>query len=460
MMRSPISFFSLILLLISCSKTEPIDIDTPQGITDPPPEITAPPSDTCECDHLYSDVSSGFIVIDGEKDAIKAGDRICIKSGTYNRISVKNLTGNEQEQIVLSNCDGPVNIKITSSTGHGMTIVNSQYFKVLGTLSNGVYGFQFSGENYNNTALAINNKISDFEIAYMHIENVELAMHIMNRPGCTSSSQYPDWEVKNIYIHDTSIKNIGNEGMYIGYSNYPKAVDFECDGVAVSAYCPLIKNIHVFNNTIENCGWDGMQLSYAPEGAKIYSNVIKNTGTKNNPNQRAGIVVGGGTKGDVFNNYVTKVLGDGIDVFGIGDVNIYNNIIVDTDHGIFIGDRKLYKSDANFKVLNNTIIKANGNGVRMNHRTSLANEFSNNIIVSTLQNPIYYVNKNTSGNTIEKTNLKVENSSAILFLDDTYNLTKESPAVNAGTNLTEFKTDFYGKNRDGQFDIGAIEYQF
>ncbi|SHE99041.1 Right handed beta helix region [Arenibacter palladensis] len=164
------------------------------------------------------------------------------------------------------------------------------------------------GGNDSINALAINNKVSDFEIAHLQIENVELGIHILNKPGCATSSQFPEWEMKNIIIHNNLTQNIGNEGLYIGYSKFLQPVALNCDGSSISRFCPVIKNIHIYNNIVENCGWDGLQVSYATGGAKIFNNVINATGLKNKPTQRAGIVVGGGTRGDVYVLYLAMAL--------------------------------------------------------------------------------------------------------------------------------------------------------
>ncbi|SHE99080.1 hypothetical protein SAMN03080594_102264 [Arenibacter palladensis] len=94
---------------------------------------------------------------------------------------------------------------------------------------------------------------------------------------------------------------------------------------------------------------------------------------------------------------------------------MFNNIIVDTNNGIFIGNNELHRPGADFKVLNNTIIYAAIHGIRMNHKSSLNNEFVNNIIGLTQQRRIYYVDKHIAENTFEITNLAVESLEEVII---------------------------------------------
>ena len=56
-------------------------------------------------------------------------------------------------------------------------------------------------------------------------------------------------------------------------------------------------------------------------------NLVFKAGTANMASQRAGILMGGNTTGVVDSNIVINSKGNGIQVFGYGDVQVYNNII-------------------------------------------------------------------------------------------------------------------------------------
>ena len=78
---------------------------------------------------------------------------------------------------------------------------------------------------------------------------------------------------------------------------------------------------------MERCAWDGIQLSNAREGNKIHDNTVRNYGTINQSSQQAGIILGGNTTGDIYNNIVTNGTGNGIEAFGYGVINIYGNTL-------------------------------------------------------------------------------------------------------------------------------------
>src|SRR4051812_18506336 len=108
--------------------------------------------------------------------------------------------------------------------------------------------------------------------------------------------------------------------MYIGSS--------ASDG-GQTAYGPPIRmeNVAIINNLVTNCKWDGIQLANAKSGNEIKHNLVYKAGTANQPSQRAGILFGGNTTGVVDSNLVVNSKGDGIQVFGYGAVNVYNNIV-------------------------------------------------------------------------------------------------------------------------------------
>ena len=64
----------------------------------------------------------------------------------------------------------------------------------------------------------------------------------------------------------------------------------------------------------------------------------------------SGILIGGGTTGQCFNNFIANGKGNGIEIHGIGGIHVFNNIIINPGvtfrpddltlfkHGIFVSD--------------------------------------------------------------------------------------------------------------------------
>ena len=120
-----------------------------------------------------------------------------------------------------------------------------------------------------------------------------------------------------------------------------------------------------------------------------------------------------------------------------------------------------------FKFINNTIVGvgASENGVRIYAQSSnLQNVVKNNIIVGTTV-PVKLFNNDVT-NVEVSNNLSVPNVSGAGFVDagaGNYQLTASSPAVNAGSNVSQYGivNDFKGTPRPqgSAYDIGAYEFQ-
>ena len=83
--------------------------------------------------------------------------------------------------------------------------------------------------------------------------------------------------------------------------------------------------------------------------------------------QLAGIMLGGGSKCDCYNNNIIEGKGDGIEDHGLGGNRIFNNLIIDAGrtfypgdqsqkkHGIYIDDVSV-QPDSSYRILFNDII--------------------------------------------------------------------------------------------------------
>lgn len=132
---------------------------------------------------------------------------------------------------------------------------------------------------------------------------------------------YQSYTMRKLTIDSCDLKNIEGEGMYVGPTGpngdvyHDNIIPIRLDSVTIS------------NCTTDSTGWDGIQLSGALNGAKIFNNRVTNFGLLDISSQRAGIILGGTTRGDVYNNFVKDGTGNGIQVFGYGVINLYNNEI-------------------------------------------------------------------------------------------------------------------------------------
>ncbi len=196
----------------------------------------------------------------------------------------------------------------------------------------------------------------------------------------------------------------------------------------------------------------------------------------------SGILIGGGSKCDTYNNMILSGDGDGIDVFGLGDYKIFNNLIVNAGknyypgdptqqkHGIYVGTDSTL-ANAQLGIYNNTIISPKSFGIDLNNSKLAKILVINNLIADpgkyATDGSSSYINiaNGISSNITEETNYKNDTISQIKFIyPDTanYDLQASSPAVDIGTDLTTEGITFDILNRTrpaNHFDAGAYQHE-
>lgn len=132
---------------------------------------------------------------------------------------------------------------------------------------------------------------------------------------------YQSYVIKKITLDSFYVNNVSGEGFYVG-NTAPNADPYY-------GYITPIRmdSITLSNHIVDSTGWDGIQLSAARNGNKIFGNVVTNFGLTGISGQKAGIILGGTSTGDIYNNTVKNGTGNGIQVFGYGTVNMYNNYV-------------------------------------------------------------------------------------------------------------------------------------
>ena len=423
----------------------------------------------CNCDIVFDAAEKTNPFLNGDNTQVNPGDTICIKGGTYTYIRIINIHGTAEQPIVIRNCDGQAKIDLTGQGNHGFVMNYSTHFRVTGTGDpDHFYGFEIFNDpqNASRTGMAIGRNISDVELDHVEAHHVELGLHLINVPQCEEETWAENWTMENASVHDWYVHNTVKEGLYIGSSKYGSGHTKTCNNETLTLQPPLIKGIRVYNNKFDTNGWDAFQVSVAIEDCEIYNNECRNFGLENKPAQRAGIVVGGGSTGLVYNNYIDTGEGDGIDVFGIGNVRIFNNVIIGAKgQGIFIGNREVLEDGFNHYVINNTIINSGEDNIRYNNQFAVGSKVMNNLSVNPGQKHINYVKEDNAG--VEKmTNMEFADVGSVGFVDpgnDNYALMETSSAVNSGTDVSSLNLvdkDYNGNGRPagGSYDVGAFEY--
>jgi len=432
-----------------------------------------------------------IIYLDGNDLAYKEvgpGDTLRFAVGNRKYLLIKNFRGDANKPIVLINSGGAVTI----DTDHyfGISIQNCRYFKFTGTGDHGVtYGFQIK-RVANGGGMGIGELSSDFEIEHVSVENCMIGgIYAKTDPDCTLASVRGTFTQYNTSIHDNYIANVGDEGLYVGNTKY-FGQTVRCDGKDVLLMPGLLDGVKIYNNIIKYSGWDGIQVSSASNDCQIYNNTVLYDSQLQTESQMSGITIGGGSKCDCYNNFISQGKGNGIESHGLGGYKIFNNIILDagrsfqpTDltqmkHGIFVTDVSV-QANAAFHILHNNIINPKSEGIRFSSVKSQGSQILSNVIINP-GNFDYYENDNTSfkgkdsyimfqysaSNATLNNNYLARNANLAGFvstnmqLSNDFKLKKGSPLIDAADASNVVGFDFSGILRPygTQADIGAFEY--
>ncbi|NVO19558.1 MAG: T9SS type A sorting domain-containing protein [Bacteroidetes bacterium] len=434
----------------------------------------------------HTTVDTNTRVIDGYAAAfsqLEPGDTIFLKGGKRDFLLIKNIQGTEGYPIVIINQDGPLII----DTEHyfGISIQNCRFFKFTGSGDpSNFYGIRID-RVASGGGLGIGAKSSDYEIDHVSIRNCPAGgLNAKTDPDCNLTATRDKFTQYNTLIHDNYIENVGDEGMYIGSTKY-FGQNVNCYGTDTLLMPSLLEGVRVYNNIVEYTGMDGIQVSSATTDCQVFDNMILFDSQKEMFAQMSGITIGGGSKCDCYNNYISHGKGNGIEVHGLGSLKIYNNIIIDPGKdfqpadtskmrfGIYVTDVSV-EADSSFNILFNTIVNPKSDGIRFNSILSRNNLIISNIILNP-GNYDYYENGPTSFKgedsyvmiPDDRAEITIENNffsrtfDPSWFIGNTYSPAPGSPmADKAYPNALGILSDYLHHNRlyGSGYDIGAIEF--
>jgi hypothetical protein len=374
--------------------------------TAPAPDPVASTTTTSGTGKVYTLQPSGgeIWIPDASTRGWQGGDTLRIPAGKYSLIHIGKFKGAAGNPIVIINYGGQVLVD-------KMRFVDdAAYFKITGTGSSSYqYGFKVSSTA--NAGIAID-LAHDVEVNNVEVTGTEVGFYFKKAPVSTLSlSVYPNYVLSNYYIHHNYIHDVHGEGMYLG-DTYPNADPYNNNLIPVR-----MDKVEVAYNIVDGTDWDGIQLSNARSGAKIHDNTVRNFGRINMGSQQAGIILGGNTTGDIYNNTVQTGTGNGIEAFGYGTINIYGNTVENAGYdgttngqeGIFCNDPiNLVETNPKQQIncYNNIIKNPKPKGairVGAYNANSLASNITNNTVylVNAPSNWLaYYVVSNAPGSVI------------------------------------------------------------
>ncbi len=425
------------------------------------------------------EIPSDVVDIDGSD--INPGDVICLLPGHKDFLRLVDVQGTEAMPITIINKGGAV--VINTDHFYGVKFDNCKHIIFSGNGEPDIdYGIQITRVG-SGAGMSVDNRSTNVEIEYVEISFTLIGgIYAKTEPyqgDCDNLITRENFTMYDLKIHDCYLHDIADEGFYIGSSKYTGQTIDSCNIVVLPH---VIVGVQIYNNIVENTGWDGIQVSSAIEDCKIYNNIIRYDSYEEYPSQMSGILIGGGAKCDCYNNQIYDGKGDGIDIFGLGDMKIYNNLIVRAGrsfepndvnkfkHGIYVGEL-VTTPGADFKLYNNTIISPKSSGIKYANTQATMGYIKNNLITDPGQLPYSsstaYLNidVDVDPQKVEiSNNFEQPNNTTPKFVDyNNYNfdLKPDSPAVNYGTSLTAEGITFDIEDRfrpfHTYFDAGAYE---
>ncbi|MDP3462273.1 MAG: right-handed parallel beta-helix repeat-containing protein [Bacteroidales bacterium] len=413
-------------------------------------------------------------VVNGE--SIPAGSIICIEPGLRSYLLIQNVKGTHELPIIIINHNG----RSILDTDHfyGIKFSGCNHVRLTGSGNdNDFYGIKIN-KVLNGAGISIDDMSSDIEVDRIEVANTLIGgIYAKTDPSCTNFQSTRDkFTMYNIKIHDCYLHDIGDEGFYVGSSKFTGQYLANCD---TTVFPHVIEGVEIYNNLIERTGWDGLQVSSAVKDCFIYNNTIRFDSQKETTYQMSGILIGGGSTCDCYNNTIIDGKGDGIDVFGSFSMNIYNNLVVragksfqpndpaQSKHGIFIGNTP-DQSVAIIRLIHNTIVSPKTTGIRFFNNNTINNLIVNNIIVDPgalidLNEKAYFDHNLGLSQYVYADNFLAEGLTTVKFVEHTtgnFDLKPDSPAVNrARESDVLFDINDAPRPHNQLPDIGAYECQ-
>jgi len=431
------------------------------------------------CDHM---IGTSIKKADGKGNYAKVspGDTVCIKGGQRDVLMLQNFRGKPNSPITFINVDGQVIIETNSWVG--LSVENSHYFRLTGTGSNARYGIRISGAT--NSGLKLMAKTEEFEVDHIEISQIDgVGVSAQTKETCPDgSTNYYDFDddgkidgdrddtvsrdtftQNNSTLHDIYVHHVSTEGFYVG-SSFFNGKEYKCDNGRKTVYPPVLKGVRIYNNRVEHAGWNGIQVGSARQDCFIHHNEVRYDSEAYDEVQNSGMTINWGSTCDIYNNFIKDGQGPGIFTQGDGEIRIYNNVIINAGQGSKAGDKRgtgISGYIANYSIWHNTIVNPKNIGIKLSSDAQV----QNNLIIAPGNGKDAYIVSSEKENSTISNNLQLEKLWEARFVNpsaDNYALNADSPAVDAGKNISvnQLKNDYAGTSRpNGKgVDIGAYEF--
>lgn len=396
---------------------------------------------------------------------VNPGEKICIQTGTYNRIAIANISGNSAAPVTVMNIGGLVTFDGTSNPT-GLALNNCKYVKLTGTGDPQFeYGIKVQQTGAGVSGITIASLSDHVEVEKIEIAGADFAgIMIKTDPTCDPATWRQNFTMREVKVHHNYIHDVKGEGLYIGNTFYSQGVTRTCDGQSVTLYPHDIVGLEVYENLTQRTGAEGIQYACA-SNAEVHDNTVLDAGLSPFAlYQSNGIQIGGGAGGLLYNNVIKNSQADGIIIIGhLGYNKVFNNLVVDSkEYGIFCDDRTGSVPNTPVLLANNTIVRTGSDGI------GLFNEINYTTVVNNVimfPGSGFFIYANGGVPYADQNNYKSTDYNNTTFVNigaGDYHPRAGSPLVDAGRNVGSYGISFdLDNNRrpvNNQYDIGAYEY--
>lgn len=437
------------------------------------------------CDTILSPYANQTTTFNGLLAHLNPGSTICLEKGNYYQLRFDNIEGDSVAPIVIRPKDEKVTI--VSDAHYGVRFGRCSNIKFIGnsldSTNHDIYISKIKGN-----AISIDDFSTDITISGIEVYDVAICgIMAKTDPNCSFNSVRDSFLLKNMTIENCKFVKTATEGLYIGNSFFA-GYTINCNGKDTIVLPHLLSNITIRNNLFDSTGYDGIQITSALLGCKIYGNKIFHDSQVERYGQMSGIIIGGGSLAECYNNYIADGKGIGIEVHGTGGTRIFNNVIVNTGLNYHPGEHGTYGKSGimimynlfnpnllPYTIASNTIVSPKTEGIRFSNIQSSNNIIKNNLIVNpgafdlfTSQGFPYstsFLNFNVNVTADCSNNSFIRDIDSVGFLSYStkdYQLITSSPVIDAGQDLRYIGIDFDYLNNprpfNGKFDVGAFEY--
>ncbi len=370
------------------------------------PTPSGPPAD---CTIIVPILKSDGIPHNGQVWGAQKGSKICIEGGPRaTPILLANMVGTPDKPIEIVAYGKAVEATANMEWDAAMDIRSSEYFILNGKSIPGVeYGFKLVNNAQYGFGLQVGRGSSHYTIQGVEIVKAGFT-GFMLRSDVAHKIYRDTFTQEGVVIRHNKIANASTAGqtgfgLLVGVGNF---------GTEKQAH--ETKGLRIHDNTISGTQRDGILVYGASEDVRVYNNTIENYGLAKDPLNNSGLLIGTGTSGEFYNNVILgqegATTGRGINNQGRGNVNIYNNLMVEPgQYGIvspaepasIIEGDPLFVKDLPSTIRYNTIVHplAEGSGIvlRDSANTAEGNTVDHNVIVHrSVSDAVYIVQESVT----------------------------------------------------------------